>query len=179
MKKIFLPVFAILFIAFTSSFVAAKWYTYKSKKFRFSIEFPAKPVEQVQDLDSDLGKITLNLQIYEVPENSGDDNYIYLTNATAYPKEMMNLNDADALNNFYSGAIEGAVRNTNGTLLYERTYYYNKLEGREIGMETEEGLIRMKILLDGNVIYMLQTICPVEADNNENMQHFFNSFKLD
>lgn len=178
MKKIFNPLFAIIFIVLASSFAAAKWYTYQSKEFTYSVQFPAEPTEQIQELDSDVGKISLNLQLYSVPPESDDVNLLYLSNATAYPKDMINISDKNALAEYYNGAIDGAVGNTNGTLLYEKIYFYKKLEGREIGVEIPEGLIKMRILIDENVVYMLETICPVNKDNNANMNRFFNSFKL-
>ena len=95
---------------------------------------------------------------------------------------LVAVSSADQLVNL---KIEGmmcpaCVKNVKGTLLSESTITINDYEGREFRVNYSEGLavIKMRCFLVKNVMYMLQTICLTEKENNVSSQKFFDSFKL-
>ena len=69
---------------------ADKWITIHSKKFGYQVDFPKKPTEQSQDLDSEMGKVKLNMYIYDASAATDDENILYLINCTQHPAIHIN-----------------------------------------------------------------------------------------
>jgi hypothetical protein len=178
-KKIkwFVVFIGAFFIA--SSFIAADtWYRFEDKD--CTILFPKKVETTSQEVASELGPLTLFITMYDASQAKNDDNLVYGLFTSVYPDSAINSNNKIMLPGFYRGAIDGAVKNVKGTLLSENTISINDYEGREFRVNYSEGLavIKMRCFLVKNVMYMLQTICLTEKENNASSQKFFDSFKL-
>ena len=154
------------------------WYTLETKSYK--IVFPKTPTPSSQDIDSDIGKLTLNLHIYEVPENVNDSNQLYLLNETAYPDSLINSGKKEILESFFKNAIAGSVKNVQGKVLAEKNIELSGYPGREISVDYQNGsyVIKMRIYLVKNIVYMLQTISETQKQSNSSAARFFNSFQL-
>ena len=147
--------------------------------FTFKAEFPSKPDFQQQSIPSPMGDLTLNLYLYEGGEE--DENLLYLANATAYPPETVHSDSTDKIEAFYQGAISGAASNVNGSVLTRKVIDVDGYEGREVTIEMSAdgniAIIRSRLVLIQNVIYMMQTIAKEEKDGNQAAQVFLESFE--
>ena len=172
--------FQLLFLSVTiTSFKATDdWYLLETKSYK--ILFPKKPTASSQDVDSKSGKLTLNLNIYEVPKNESDDNYVYMTNETTYPDSLINSDKKEILDDFFKKSIAGLLNNVQGKLLSEKVIERGKYPGREIRVDFQNGLavIKMRMYLVKNTMFMIQTITDTQKQYNKSVDKFMNSFQL-
>jgi len=154
------------------------WFQCETKSYK--ILFPKKPAASTQKVNSAIGELTLNLNVYEVPQNETDDNYVYLVNETAYPDSLINSGSKDLLQTFFRNAIDGAAKNVNGKVISEKDITIQNYPGREVKVdyETARAIIRMRIYLVKNKMFMLQTITDTEKDSNKSITKFMDSFQL-
>ncbi|MEL6132274.1 MAG: hypothetical protein AAFR59_02795 [Bacteroidota bacterium] len=86
------------------------------------------------------------------------------------------------MDGFYKGVASGAARNVNGRLLSTKVLEVDGYEGREITISIaadeagNEAIIRSRMVLIENVIYMIQTITKKEHDGNGAIKAFMDSF---
>lgn len=169
----------ILFIltSLTTSFVRPDdWVVLEDSHFK--ILFPKKPTDQTQTVDSPVGKLTIQIHMYEAPET--DDNHTYGLMTSEYPDSTVNSDQKELVDNFFSGAIEGAVNNVKGKLLSVDTVQIAGYPGRHFRVDYQEGLavITMRAYLVKNKMYMIQTITDTKKDHNKAMERFMSSFEL-
>jgi hypothetical protein len=159
---------------------ADKWITIHVKKFGYQVDFPKKPTEQSQDIDSEVGKVKLNMYIYDASEVSGEDNLVYMSNCTQHPAIDANALDSAQLAEFYERTIGGVANGVSGKLLTQKKIMLDNHEGREItvGYEENKNTITMRLFVIDNKIYMLQAIAKTEKSPNQSATRFFDSFKL-
>ncbi|MEO0581511.1 MAG: hypothetical protein AAF135_04750 [Bacteroidota bacterium] len=147
--------------------------------FTFKANFPSKPDFQQRSIPSPMGDLTLNLYVCEGGE--ADENLLYLVNATAYPAETVHSDSTDKIEAFYQGAISGAASNVNGKVLTRKAIEVNGYEGREVTIKMDAdgsvAIIRSRMVLIQNVIYMMQTIAEEGKDGNQAAQVFLESFE--
>jgi len=98
-----------------------------------------------------------------------------------YPDSLFHIESAD-LNSFYESAINGAVTNVNGKLVYAKDIQLNNMEGREAKInyevEGESGITMLRVFLAANRMYMIQTITENGKDANASIGRFMDSFEL-
>lgn len=154
------------------------WYLFEDKD--CTILFPKKVETTSQEIASELGPLTLFITMYDASEDKSDNNLVYGLFTSVYPDSAIHSNKKLMLPGFYRGAIDGAVKNVKGKLLSEKTIFVNDYEGREFRVNYSDGLaiIKMRCILVKNVMYMLQTICLTEKEENASSKKFFDSFKL-
>lgn len=171
---------ALLLLSFviTSFDKSYNWYLLETKSYK--ILFPKKPDSSTKDIDSQIGKLTLHLNIYEVPENETDDNHLYMTNETSYPDSAINSDNMKIVDAFFTNAIAGSVKNVSGKLLSEKAISLGKYPGREVRIDYLNGvaIIKMRIYLVRNTTFMIQTITETKKQDNESINKFMNSFQL-
>ncbi len=66
---------------------------------KYLIDFPSKPTTQNKLIDSEYGKLTINIQTLETDETA--DNIVYVSLQTKYPKKVVNQDEIYELNKFY------------------------------------------------------------------------------
>ena len=178
MTKKTLVLFFLLAVTFVSFKKTADWYLLETKTYR--IQFPQKPTASTREINSDIGKLILNLNIYEVPETEKDDNHLYLFNETAYPDSLVNSDKTDVLDEFFKKAVAGAVKNVNGKLLSEKNIAINHYPGREVRIDFQDGqaVIKMRVYLVKNIMIMLEVISDAKNESNPSSDKFLNSFEL-
>ena len=144
------------------------------------IYFPKKPTDQSQTVKTSIGEIKIDIYMYEVPDNEADDNHIYGLMINDYPDSLINSDKKDLLDHFFRNAVDGAVKNVQGKLLSESKIQLEGYPGREFRIDFKDGLavIRMRVILVKNKMFMLQTIAETKKDANKSSERFMNSFKL-
>lgn len=155
------------------------WYKFVSKKHGYQIEFPVKPEITTKKLKSDIGTLKLNIASYDATKSKKDQNMVYMINHTEYPASITSENE-DLLELFFKGAIKGAVSKINGKKLSEEEIDYKGYPGREVKIDYNDGaaVIKLRLFLVKNHLYMIQVITATDNDENSEMNKFLNSFDL-
>lgn len=156
---------------------ADDWYQFKSNKLGFSIEFPGKPTEKKQVLNSDIGELNMRIIAFD---DSKRDNLIYMFSHTVYPDTNMSSNNKEFLPIFYRFAIDGTVEQVGGKLLSEKKIYIGKYEGREFVINYNNGksVIKARSYLVGNTLYQMQAMTAPKYSFNKSIERYLDSFKL-
>lgn len=146
----------------------------------FQMDFPKKPAYEKQNTESEIGNLPMDIYIYDASNNEKDDNLVYGLISTEYPDSLINSNMTDILSDFFNNAIQGAVSNVSGKLISQTDLKLNNFPGREIKINYNDGaaVIKMRLFLVQNKMYILQTITLTEKDSNKSIDKFMNSFKL-
>lgn len=86
--------FFLLFLVFSSTFSFAslkEWVKIETED--YSIEFPEKPTEASQNLESIIGPLVMDLKMFEVIEFEKDDKYAYGILSTEYPVDVVHSDE--------------------------------------------------------------------------------------
>ncbi|QRM90193.1 hypothetical protein FG167_13430 [Lacinutrix sp. WUR7] len=176
MKKVLFVI--TLFIVATVNVNAQDWIDYKSEDLAFIAKFPAEPTRTVQDVESEIGMLKMYMLNYTPPADEGDENQLYGVIRTDYPKSHFEDADEAYNNNVLDGAIEGAVSNIKGKLVFDNKIKLNGFPGRSVKIDIEIGSIYMKTFLIENKMFITQVICLTDKDNNDSINRFLNSFDI-
>jgi hypothetical protein len=142
------------------------------------IRFPEVPNEQTKTVDSEYGKLSLDIQILEPKVK--EDNMIYIAMETKYPSGVVDPGDTDALNGLYEKAIDGSINSVNGELISIDDIYYKDNLGKEYRCYFSEGnaLMVYRYFFIDDSFYSFGVITLPERDKNEGMTAFFDSFGI-
>lgn len=147
----------------------------------FEASFPRQPKDTTQVVDSEIGPLTMKMQLYE-PEFGKDENLYYCSCCTVYPADVIDGTSLtpEQLDTFFKNSINGSVTNVKGKLLSVEEIRYKGYPGRESKIEVKNGLaiVSMRTYLVHNRMYMLEVISPVKNVSSKSGRKFFNSFKL-
>ena len=175
MKKIFFALVAIVFI--TGISFSQDWDRYKSDDLAFIANFPSEPKRSVQKINTAVGELDMHMVMYS-PSILPDDNAVYSVIRSDYPEDQFEGVDSDYKNNVLDGAVEGAVSNVNGALLYDKKIKHNGYPGREIKIEISMGYMYINAYLVDNVMFISQVVCVKSNDGNASIERFLNSFDI-
>lgn len=180
-------VLSILLLAFfsVSSLEAqnhVQWVKVKDTISAYIVEFPSEPKKGAQDVPTAKGDLVME----SYTGQSSDENFIYMSSFTRYPESFFEngLDTFEAQNEVLTGCVNGAVRNTKGTLVKDKKIIFNGYPGRNIQIEIKyPGVaspytIEMKVVLVGYDLYLTQIICEKPNVGNVNAKKFFESFEL-
>lgn len=178
--------FSIIFILiFTASFLvkaqeAEKWVRFESPEFKYVINFPLAPAEQIETLDTEAGELKLNVVELDCSKNDNFNNLVYMLNCTVYPDSLINSDFTDIIDNFFSGTIKGAVNNAGGELISEKVIEYGSFPGREVRISADEGesIFISRLYLIKSQFFMLIILTDSEKKDNPDINKFFNSFRF-
>ena len=180
MNKILIFVGIILgFIRYDLS-AQEKWSLKEVPNLGFRTEFPGEPQETAQNLNTDVGAVTMFVFQYDATNIPNSENLVYMINVTDYPDSSVNSDKADILPGFYKGAIEGANKNVQGQIESENDIHLGEYPGKEFKISLQQGLatIHSRMFLVKNRLYLILVICETKNDNNITMTRFFNAFEL-
>jgi hypothetical protein len=169
---------AIPVLLFATSFtILDDWYLFDLKD--FTIEFPKKPSGSNENLNTEIGKLRMEMYMYEA-SNDADDNLVYSLMTLEYPDSLINSSKIEILPTLFRNAIDGGVKNVQGKLLTEKTIEINGFPGREVKVDYQNGLaiMKMRFYLIHNKMVVLQTITETSKENNLDALKFHDSFKL-
>ncbi len=174
--KSFISIVFILIISLGFT-VHSDWYLFETDS--FSIEFPQKPEENTQSIPTTIGDLKIVMWASETKKGE-DDNLVYSLMLSDYPDSLINSDKVEQLDRFFRGSVDGAVGNIKGKLLSEKTIELSGFPGREAWIEYANGkaIIKMKLYLVHNRMYILQTITEPGKENNQNALRFHDSFKI-
>lgn len=143
-----------------------------------SIKFPVKPKEEIRTIDSEYGKLTLDMQILE--PTSDDDNMVYIAMETRYPNEIFDHGNTYELNNFYKKSIDGALNSVNGELISINDIFYEEKLGKEVKCYFSNGqaLMIYRFYCIEDKLFTLGVITSPDNDKNKAMNKFFKSFAI-
>ena len=178
MKKISNVFAGMAILIFSLSFETLKdWYLFDATD--FSIEFPKKPNASNQNVSSAIGELKMDIFMYDASKD-GDANFVYGLITSEYPDSLINSEKTAILPTFFRNSVDGAVKNVQGKILSEKTIDINGFPGREVNIDYQNGvaIIKMRLYLVHNKMYVLQTITETSKVNNADAIKFHDSFKL-
>lgn len=173
MKNLFY-VFALFFVSITVS-SQSNWLDFKSVEFAFRAEFPEEPVKSVQKVPTAVGEIDMHM--FMLQSNDGN-NVIYSVIRSDYPEEQFENADEEYNNSVLNGAVNGAVTNVKGKLVFDNNVVFNGYPGRSIKISIDQAYIYMNAYLIENTIYITQVICMKQKDENKDISRFLDSFDI-
>ena len=142
------------------------------------VSLPGTPVEQTKTVDSEFGKLSLDIQMFETKVR--EDNLVYIAMETKYPSGVIEPGDKHALNIFYRKAIGGSLNSVNGKLISIDDIYYKGSLGKEYRCHVSGGhelMVYRYFFIDDN-FHSLGVITLPDKDHNQNMSAFFDSFGI-
>jgi len=145
---------------------------------KYLIDFPSKPTTQNKLIDSEYGKLTINIQTLETNEDS--DNIAYVSLQTKYPTKVVNQDEIYELNKFYKKCIDNSLQSVNGELISINDVFYKNRLGKEYKCYFSKGefLMVYRVFYIDEYLYSLGVITYPNKDNNRRMSDFFNSFRI-
>nr|WP_321223448.1 hypothetical protein [uncultured Psychroserpens sp.] len=169
----------VVVIAFliSSSLFAQEWVNYKNEDLKFSVEFPAEPKVQDQEVPTAIGNLTMNMFMVEQAANASAKNLVYMVIHSEYPLDPEEI-DTDTAQNMLDGSVDGAVNNVGGKLISNEKITKEGVPGRQAKIEVRGSYLYLNIFLKVNILYAVQTICTEDADGNSDIKKFLNSLKL-
>lgn len=148
------------------------WYTYVPKDNSYTIKFPQQPQEQIQLVDSPIGKIEIK-RVQYLDKNNGILFASVHSNIAAEPKEY---DVEQGLNEI----VNQTVKSTNGRLSSVKKINLNGLEGREFTIVNQKGIFgKGRIFIDPKIPKSYQAF--VISKNSQQLHspfvlEFLNSF---
>ena len=174
MKKFIYSFF--LFLICSSFTVAQDWIDYKSEDLAFIAEFPSEPTRTLEKVNTAVGELDMHMIMYA--PTSGDDNAVYSVIKSDYPESQFKDADDEYNSKVLDGAVNGAVTNVNGKLLYDNKITFNGYPGRDFKVEISGAFLYIKAYLVNNTMYITQVICMSVNDKNTSIKRFFDSFDI-
>jgi len=155
----------------------SEWVTVKAEAEGYKIDFPEQPIEQSQNVPSEIGDLTMKFFMLDNSSNSNAENIIYMSAYTQYPEDFVIDTSEAFTTSVLDGVVKGAVANVRGELISDTKVVFKEYPGRKIKIEIQGGMvINAQAILVGNLLYIYQTISKKENDDNAKMKTFFNSF---
>ncbi|WP_299096752.1 hypothetical protein [uncultured Winogradskyella sp.] len=167
---------SIFLFVFASTITAQDWKKYKSEELAFVTEFPGTPEESVQKVQTAVGELDMNMVGYTSVETG--DNAYYSVISSDYPEEKFSDISDEKIKSILDGAVNGAVKNTNGTLEFDENITLNGYPGRKIMIKSSGMELYMNAYLVGNVMYITQVIALEGKVNTKNLNKFMDAFDL-
>lgn len=149
-----------------------------STKRSYSIEFPRQPKKETRVIDSEYGRLALDIQMLE--SKIFEKNIIYISVETKYPEKVVDNSNLDELDAFYNKSIDASIASVNGDFVSAKNIDYDGYPGKEYRsyFSDKSALMVYRIYLIDNNYYQLGVITNPESDNNKDMLKFFDSFRV-
>ena len=143
------------------------WSTFTSKAGRFSVLLPGTPTEQRETKQSDQGPYTIHLVILKDQRNR------FVVGWVDYPPSFNPDWQLELEMN-----RDKFVENQKATLLTSRQIRIDGHQVIEFTAETPEQIFRSRVYMVGRRPYQIIIGSPRGLDDSENINKFFNSFKI-
>jgi hypothetical protein len=152
----------------------AVWSVFNSKEGAFAVLMPNKPVQEVQSIDTDLGKVDAHLAI-----GSHEDSEVFIASYTDLPSAPA---DESQIIKALDDVRDGQLKNAKGKLLSETTISLEGIPGRELKIETAVGPSIARIYLANLRLYQIVAVVPAAAAGSDAVARdtakFLSSFKV-
>jgi len=126
----------------TVDYSAASWKEYKPVGARYALALPGLPREQVEMVDTAVGKIQLHMSLLAVTYK--EESVICAVNYSDFPVQ---ITDAPAIRKTLDGAREELLANKGRKLISETEIHLDAYPGREIKIEQGDLLCVSRIFL--------------------------------
>jgi len=156
------------------------WYLFDYQEQDYMVLFPTTPKPVHQMVDTEMGTLEMKIFMCEML-GAGQEEVVYAVSTTNYPMGVIHSSKTNVLEQFFRGAVDGAVSNIGGKLLSETKIELDGFEGRAIEINAQDGkmLVNMRMYLIGNCMYILQTLNELGKDKSLYINRFFDSFRVD
>ena len=155
---------------------AQDWTKYKAEDLAFVAYYPKEPKRTVQKVSTAVGELDMHMIMHAPTE--GDKNAVYSVIRSDYPEEQFTNADDEYNSTVLDGAVDGAVKNVDGKLVFDNKVKYNGYPGRSIKIEINGGFIYINAYLVENSMFITQVICLTANDGNKAIERFLNSFEI-
>ena len=175
------PFLILLVFAISSGFIlTSDWFLVKNEAQGYQIEFPEEPSSNVQTVNTEAGPVDMHIHMLDLSNKENDSNLIYLSSFAQYPDTLVHSDRKEQLPGFFKETIEGLSGSIDGKIMDEKKVEIGKYQGREVKINFQDGMaiIRIRIYLVQNKVFMLQVVTKTENDSNDAIAHFMNSFAL-
>lgn len=170
---------------FLSSFVLSETlrgkYTTNTKNYdqSYSINFPQTPELVTQVIDSEIGKLTMQMNMIE--SENDPLNHLYMASEIKYPTNSVNTDSNNEYNKFLMNSIYGSVNAVNGELISVLDVEYADKPGKEFKISISDGklILKYRVFYINDVLYSLGVMTDAKEDENNSMNSFLNSFKIE
>ncbi|APG64453.1 hypothetical protein LPB136_03340 [Tenacibaculum todarodis] len=156
--------------------MSQEWEKYKNEELNLVAYFPETPKKSIQKVETAVG--TLDMHMIMHSPTSGDDNAVYSLIRSDYPKEQFESATSVTNSKVLDGAVNGAVNNVKGKLVFDNKINFNGYPGRNIKILIDGGFIYIKAILVENSMYIVQVICLTANDENKSINRFMDSFDI-
>jgi len=135
------------------------------KEGRFSVNFPGPAKQQVQNVDTAVGKVAIHVTF----QDAGTIAYMIIYND--YPPETKFS---------FQGAIDGGVKNVKGTLRSQAPYKLGDIEGIEFIADgpKSETVFRVRYFYVGSRLYQAMYDGPHGTETSKAATDFLDSFRV-
>jgi len=148
-----------------------KFEEFAPKGGRFTVQMPPQPKEQTSKVNTAVGPIDLHNFVCEP-----DPNTAYIVCYSDYPEEMIKKSDSQKV---LDGVRDGAVKNVNGKLDWEKKITIDSHAGRDFAFKAERFEGRNRVYLVNARLYQMVLIGPSkDFITSKDAQRFLDSFKL-
>lgn len=132
------------------------WVNFKSQAETYAIDFPVKPVTQVNDESLGQGQPTLKVttHVAEMSDGSG-----YLASSVTYPDAIDTSNPEIIL----EAVVKGSSGGTGSKLLSSKIGTFQGLPAIDYNVQIPEGYIRAKSFIIENNLYTLSAVSTTNA----------------
>ncbi len=167
-------------VIFSGFIITSDWFLLKSEDQGYQIEFPKEPSENVQTVNTEAGPVDMHIHMLDLSKKEEDSNLIYLSSYAQYPDTLVHSDRKEQLAGFFKETIDGLVSSIDGKRLDEKMVQLGEYQGKEVKINFQDGMaiIRIRVYLVENRVYMLQVVTKTENDSNESISRFMNSFAL-
>jgi hypothetical protein len=147
-----------------------QWIDYRPAGAGYRVEFPAKPVEDVRDVTTDVGTIKMRTSSVDIGGK------VFMTIDSLYPS---NVTMGDPQVNL-DGARNSGVRNVEGTLRAEERLSVANAPARRmvIDMPRTNQSADALLVLDGRRMYQAVYVGPRGTEQAPEVRRFLSSFAL-
>ena len=148
-----------------------EWSTFTSEAGGFSISMPGLPEEESQLTATEYGTTEAHTFIAE------DAGFGYSAIYADYPNNLIQAYPADVI---LGGISFGVISQSAGELLSSAEITFNDYPGKALDIASPVGdsVLMVRLYLVGNRIYQLSVVSVSARINDENVNRFFDSFRL-
>jgi hypothetical protein len=179
-KKLNLSLILLVLVISSGFIMTSDWFLVKSEDQGYQIEFPKEPTPSVQSVKTEAGMVDMHIHMLDLSKKGDDSNLIYLSSFAQYPDSLVHSDRKEQLAGFFKETIEGLIGSIDGEMLDEKAVQIGEYPGKEVNINFQDGMaiIRIRVYLVENKVYMLQVITKTENDSNDSISRFMNSFAL-
>lgn len=171
----------LIALIFSTGFIAnSDWVLVKNEAQGYQIEFPKEPKKSVQTVNTEAGPVDMHINMLDLSGKENDSNLIYLSSYAQYPDSLIHSDKREQIKGFLKETVEGLLGSIDGKMMDERDVEIDGFKGKEVKISFQDGMaiIRIRVYLVENQVYMLQVVTKTENDSNESIGKFMKSFDL-